>query len=255
MKLASRIRPRVASVLLLALTVSLGPMARPMADRNVGDRQDNGDRRDGVSARPLVDQTPGYSVAGVLTARGNVTVNDNLAPTGTTVLSGSAVATGGDGIASIDLGPKGLIEMRTDTKILLNVPPEQIEVELHNCGTLTQSVPDNLRAHVKIVNPHTIRIYVTVGAVQVRFKDRKETATVSQFEEKNLDDVSDINAAGNAVFTIDCNRRPAGLWWIPTSLAGLAALAAGVSLTRDKHPPSPPNPVPSPLPSSQLSPP
>jgi len=243
----SRIRPRVASVLLLTLIASLGPMARPMADRHEDHRLDD------VSPRSLGDDAPGYSVAGVLTARGNVTVNDSLSPTGTTVLSGSTVATGGDGMASIDLGPKGLIEMRTETRIKVNVPPEQIEVELHNCGTLTQSVPDNLRAHVKIVNPHTLRVYVTVGTAQVRFRDRKETATVNQFEEKTLDDVSDINASGNAVFTIDCNRRPVGLWWVPTSLAGLAALAAGISVTRDKHP-LPPNPVPSPPRATQTSP-
>lgn len=239
-------RLRLASVLLLTLTVSLGPMARSIAQQNKDGRP-----RDAAEKASL-HGAPAYSVAGVLTSRGNVTVNDNLAPTGTTVLSGSAVATGGDGIASIDLGPKGLIEMRTDTRILLNVPAEQIEVELHNCGTLTQSVPDNLRTHVKIGNPHTLQVYVTVGSVQVRFRERKEIATVNQFEEKTLDNVSDINAVGNAVFTIDCNRRAVGLWWVPTSLAGLAALAAGVSLTRDKHPE--PNPVPSPPRASRTSP-
>src|SRR5262249_35884959 len=151
MNLISTIRLRVASVLLLTLTLSLGPMARSIADKGLkrdalrGTKGQDQNDKEGEDGRPrrapessFVHQTPAYSVAGVLIARGNVTVNDNLAPTGTTVLNGSAIATGGDGIASIDLGPKGLIEMRTDTKILLNVLPEQIEVELHNCGTFTQ---------------------------------------------------------------------------------------------------------------------
>jgi len=244
MEVLRKTRLRVASVLLVAAVVGLGPMARSLADK--------ADRRDETS-KPRSEDKPGYIVAGVLTAQGNVTVNDNLAPTGTTILSGSEVATGGDGLASIDLAARGLIEMRQDTKILLVLPAEQIEVELRNCGTFTQSIPDRLSGHVKVVHPHTLRIYVTVGEVKVRFKDRKESTTVKQFEEKTLDDVSDIDAWGNAVFTVDCNRRPVGLWWVPTSLLGLAALAAGVTLTKDKH--TPPNPVPTPSPTSPISPP
>ena len=237
---------RVAVVLVLTMVVGLGPMAESLAESDKADRP-------GDVAKSTVRDIPGYSIAGVLTASGNVTVNDNLAPTGTTVLNGSAVQTGGDGIAAIDLGPKGLIEMRTDTKILLTLPAERIEVDLENCGVLTQSVPNNWNGHVKVVNPHTLRIYVTVGSVQVRFGDRKDTTTINQFEDKTLDDVSDINASGNAVFTVDCNRRPVAIWWVPTSLAGLAALAAGISLTRDKG--TKPNPVPSPPPTSALTPP
>ena len=236
---------RLASVLMMTLIVGLGPMARSLAESG-------GDDPPGRAASAPGAEKADYSDSGVLTASGNVTVNDNLAPTGTTVLSGSSVATGGDGIASIDLGKNGLIEMKVDTRILLTLPPELIDVELENCGILTQSVPDHLRAHVKVVHPHTLRIYVTVGSVQVRFRERKEVTTINQFEEKTLDNVSDINASGNAVFTVDCNRRPAGIWWAPTSLAGLAALAAGITLTRDK--PKSPNPVPSPPPSTALSP-
>lgn len=246
MKLVSTMSLRVASVLLMTLVVGLGPMARSLADSDEPDRPAD-------SAKSPSHENPAYSVAGVLTASGNVTVNDNLAPTGTTVLTGSNVATGGDGIAAIDLGPKGLIEMRTDTKILLTLPAEQVEVDLENCGVLTQSVPKDLSAHVKVVNPHTIRIYVTVGSVLVHFGDRKDTTTINQFDDKTLDDVSDINATGNAVFTVDCNLRPPAAWWIPTSLVGLAGLAAGITLTRDKG--TPPNPVPSPPPTSAITPP
>jgi hypothetical protein len=248
MEIIAKMRLTVAAVLLMTLIVGLGPMARPLAQSDKG--SDKADRP-GDDAKSTVSERLAYSVAGVLTAYGNVTVNDNLAPTGTTVLNGSTVATGGDGIASIDLGPRGLIEMRTDTKILLTLPADQIEVDLENCGTLTQSVPDALSAHVKVVNPHTLHIYVTVGAVQVRFGNREDTTTINQFDDKTLDDVSDVTTVGNAVFTIDCNRRPPGAWWIPTSLAGLAALAAGVSLTRDKGP----NPVPTPSPITALTPP
>jgi len=97
-------------------------------------------------------------------------------------------------------------------------------------------------------------IYVTVGSVQVKFRDRNDTTTVIQFEEKTLDDVSDVNANGNAVFTLDCNRAPVAMWWIPTSLAGLAALAVGITVTRGKNNPPPPNPVPSPPPTSAINP-
>jgi hypothetical protein len=237
---------RVASVLVMTLIVGLGPMARSLAESG------NDERPRRVAGAPGSEKDD-YSDTGVLTASGNVTVNDNSAPTGTTILTGSTVATGGDGIASIDLGKKGLIEMKIDTRILLTLPPDLVDVELDNCGILTQSVPDDLSAHVKVVHPHTLRIYVTVGSVQVRFKERKEVTTIYQFEEKTLDNVSDINALGNAVFTVDCNRRPAGIWWVPTSLAGLAALAAGITLTREK--PKSPNPVPTPPPSTALSPP
>jgi hypothetical protein len=243
MRLVVKLRLRAASILLLMLTVGLGPMARSMADSDKAERS-------GEDSRSRAPEKPGYSIAGVLTAYGNVTVNDNLARTGTTVLNGSAVATGGDGVASIDLGPKGIIELKTNTKILLTLPTEQIEVDLENCGTLTQSVPNDLSAHVKLVTPHTVRIYVPVGMVKVRFGDRKET-TINQFEEKTLDDVSDINAAGNAVFSVDCNRRPPGAWWIPTSLIGLAALAAGITAGRQN---GTPNPVPSPSPLTALKP-
>src|SRR5215470_7404614 len=114
MNLISRIRLRVGLVLLLTLTLSLGPTARSIADKDPkryalwGTKGQDQNDKEGEDGRPrrtsessLVHQTPAYSVAGVLTARGNVTVNDNLAPTGTTVLNGSAIATGGDGIASI----------------------------------------------------------------------------------------------------------------------------------------------------------
>jgi hypothetical protein len=245
MKTRMKSRTRMTSVVAMTLIVGLGPMARSLAESG----SDPGAQR---AAGSSVAEKADYSDSGVLTASGTVTVNDNSAPTGTTILSGNTVATGGDGMASIDLGRRGLIEMQINTKILLTLPPEQIYVELENCGILTQSVPDHLSAHVKVVNRHTLRIYVTVGAVQVRFRDRKDTASVNQFEEKTLDDVSDIYATGNAVFTIDCNRRPAGFWWVPTSLAGLAALAAGITLTRDK--PRTPNPVPTPPPSTVKSP-
>jgi hypothetical protein len=237
--------------LLMTLVVALGPMARSLADSDKAD-SDKSDRPAGGSKSP--DSTNlDDSVAGVLTASGKVTVNDNLARTGTTVLNGSTVATGGDGIAAIDLGPKGLVEMRTDTTILLTMVGDQVQVDLENCGVLTQSVPKNLNARVKVVNPHTLRIYVTVGSVLVHFRERKDTTTINQFEDQTLDDVIDIDAVGNAVFTVDCNLRPPAAWWIPTSLIGLAGLAAGITVTRDKG--TQPNPVPSPPPTTALTPP
>jgi hypothetical protein len=55
------------------------------------------------------------SEAGALIASGTVTVNGNPAKSGTTVLSGSILAVGADGLAMLDLTPNGRVTLGPNT--------------------------------------------------------------------------------------------------------------------------------------------
>lgn len=105
---------------------------------------------DGYNIDVAVLQLPGR-----LTAKGGVKVNGNPATTGLTILSNSKIVTDPDGVAQVDLGPRGRITIREGTTVTLVFTHESV--------------------HVKSECAHT-RIEVFSGQVDVE-SPRKETLT------------------------------------------------------------------------------
>lgn len=68
------------------------------------------------------------ATSGTLTGTGSISINGNPAQSGATVLSGSVISTGGDGNATIDLGPLGRVVLRPDTTIVLNFTDDSVAV-------------------------------------------------------------------------------------------------------------------------------
>ena len=145
-----------------------------------------------------------------------VSVDGNSAETGTTILSGSRVATGKDEVAIVDLGDLGRIEIRDNTSVVITFSPGKV--------------------HIKSDCDRT-RIEVTRGEVDV--KEPKEQVLLAN---KKGTDKEDDETYGGSVeattngatdFIVDCKGRHGAFilpgWWGLAGLVGVgAAIAVGV---------------------------
>src|SRR5215831_11130873 len=98
------------------------------------------------------------SPAGTITFTGKVTIDGNPTQTGTGIEDGSTIATLGDGDASIDLGALGMIHLRPNTTIKLNVTQNSCQVLMQRCGSMTQDVPDGVSAEVHYDDAHHVEV-------------------------------------------------------------------------------------------------
>jgi hypothetical protein len=159
-----------------------------------------------VVAASLVPQ----DLTGTLVVKkGDVSINGNSSQTGATVLSASRIVTGSDGLAVIDLGPQGRVEIRDDSTVTLTFAPGMV----HRKTDCERS-----------------RIEVTRGQVDVK---SPETKAIVAGKDETYDGSVEATTNGGTDFIVDCGkRRPAFIlagWWGVAGLVGAGvAIAVGI---------------------------
>lgn len=150
-------------------------------------------------------------LSGTLTISGHATVNGKPSQTGATVRSGSVIETEPDGDVTIDLGPLGRIQIRPNTKIELQLAPDNCQVMMDRCGSITQQVPAGVTGKVKIVDIKYVQVAVTKGKVAIDREIKKqsgdlkmEKASLRARSDKRYYDVREVNAGGESLFTVQC---------------------------------------------------
>jgi hypothetical protein len=195
----SKIAPRAMLSALVAVALitvfSLSSFAAP----NVVEIQDPG-------VVPVAVAEQG-GVAGTLVVnKGSVNINGNSVQTGATVLSASRIVTGSNGLAVIDLGPQGRIEIRDDTTVTLTYAPGMVHIKAE-CDE--------------------VEIEVTRGQVDVKLPEIK---AIVAGEDETYDDMVEATTNGSTDLIIDCgDHAPAFIlagWW---GVAGLVGLAVGIT--------------------------
>ena len=170
---------------------------------------------------------PSQAPTGVLNIRGSVTINGNAAASGATVVSGNSIATGSDGYASIELGPLGHIELKSNTAITAVLSPSSVPLNLDLCGSVTQTLPPGVAG--VLTDPHHDRAHVKVisGQVHVKYDGGKEQDLTSGHD-KTFDNLEEVSTPGGTTFKVSCGEHHKAVYLIPLGLAGLAGLAVGI---------------------------
>lgn len=138
---------------------------------------------------------------GKLIGTGRLTIDGEEAPSGTTVLSGSTIATGPDGNATIDLGSLGRIELRPNTTITLVLSSNSVQVDMGREGTLAQWLPLGVEGQVR-TRSEQVRFSVTRGQVEV--KSARSTRNLSAGEAGTFNDPAEAVASGDAMLVAEC---------------------------------------------------
>jgi hypothetical protein len=186
--------PRLFVSLLLAITVTTLFSLRSFAAPEAVDMDATG-----LISGPLLE-----GPTGTLTIRdGEVTINGNAVQTGATVMTGSRITTDSDGVAVIDLGGLGRIEIRDDTTIILNILPGGVHIR-SECG----------RTYVK----------VTRGQVEVR---SPKSEVIPAGEDEAYGESIEAVTNASADFVVDCGgHKPWALLFAPLGLLALLGLSA-----------------------------
>jgi hypothetical protein len=188
-------RPAISFVVMMAIATvfSLSSFAAPDVKEAAG------------------ESIPAQDCPGTLTvAKGQVTINGNVAQTGATVLTGSVLATSSGAKAFVDLGALGRIELGDDTTLTVICSGNQLEVR----SDCSRSEVEVRRGNLDVKSPKT------------------ETLTAGKKE--HYDGAFDATSTGGVDFKFECEgrKRVAGGYFTP-GLAGLLALiglAAGVAI-------------------------
>src|SRR6476659_120555 len=135
--------------------------------------------------------------SGRLIGTGRITIDGNEAQSGVTVLSGSTVATGPDGYATIDLGSLGRIELQPNTTVLVTLSPNRVVVKIAGLGRVVQSLPSGVTGPTRIDGGQA-RLAVTLGKVEL--KSGGDQRTLNAGEEGPFNSSNEATASGNAVF-------------------------------------------------------
>ena len=149
---------------------------------------------------------PSTALVGKLTSTGKFMIDGVVAQSGATVQSGSEVATGADGDAAIDLGPLGRVQLRPNTAVRLMLSPNNCQVLMTKCGSLTQTVPAGVNGQVKIATAKLAHVTVTRGEVSTDSEARGKTQRKTQKSgrTKSVYGLNEVDAAGEATFTVNC---------------------------------------------------
>lgn len=202
-----------------------------------------------AASRPR-EPTPGVSAShgemgllglptGRLVGTGQITVDGSEAQSGVTVLSGSTIATGADGNATIELGSLGRIELQPNTTVLVNLAPDLVTVKVVRVGRVIQSLPSGVKGQTRIEGGKA-RLAVTLGLVEVRSGQHQRT--VGAGDESSVSPAGELLASGNVVFTIEegsgrASTAARNSGYVSAgavgmvALAGVAAAATGVVLS------------------------
>jgi hypothetical protein len=147
------------------------------------------------------------ALVGKLIGTGHLTIDGDEAPSGTTVLSGSTIATGSDGNATIDLGPLGRVELRPNTTITLTLSNNSVQVEMSGGGALVQWLPSGVEGQVK--TSAQVRFLVTRGQAEV--KSARNTLKLSAGEAGSFNEPAEAVALGDAVLIAESGAsKPKG---------------------------------------------
>ena len=205
--------PRASTSLVLALAIAtaftLRSFAAPEASRAAG---------------PAFAQ----DCTGTLTvSAGQVTINGNAAQTGATVMSGSAIATGSNGKAIIDLGPAGRVELGENTSITLTCVAGSLAIR-SGCGKT--------------------EVEVRRGALDVK---TPKTESLAAGKKETYEGAFDATSSGAVDVKVECEGRKAGGGpVVGRGLVGLlviigvgAAIATGVAVSRNEGSALPSSPV------------
>lgn len=94
--------------------------------------------------------------AGKLTTRGNnpITVNGNLTPAGTTILSGAQLQTPEGVGASVQIGRQGLLRMSPETSLTINFDDSNVDVVL-NSGYITLTTSKGVKGSITMPDGKT----------------------------------------------------------------------------------------------------
>ncbi len=98
----------------------------------------------------VVSNTPAQvtlKLAGDLSVRGTVTLNGMNAASGTTVFDGGRIKTGSNGLATVNLGKQGQVELGTDSELVLKLENGLIGGNLRT-GRATVSAPIGVGVNV-----------------------------------------------------------------------------------------------------------
>lgn len=139
---------------------------------------------------------------GTLTVKsGSVTVNGNASQTGATVMTGSVIATSGNGNAVIDLGAAGRVEVKGSTTVTITCVGGAIQIRT-NCSKT--------------------EIDVKVGTVSVTSPN---TETLETGKKKDFGGQVDGTLSTGASIVVECEGRKAGgALLVGPGLLGLLAL-------------------------------
>ncbi len=166
---------------------------------------------------------------GTLDTTGYVTINDNEARTGATVLSGDTVATGPDSDATIDLGPLGRIQLRPDTKIKLTLAEKNCQILVEQCGSLTHFVPAGVVSQARRAETGLMEVAVLPGEARVTSNGNGGEVMVKSGENRVFETFESMTANGETTYTLNCCdcEAPAGAFVPVMGFWGL--IAAGVT--------------------------
>jgi hypothetical protein len=135
------------------------------------------------------------ALVGKLIGTGRLTIDGEEVPSGTTVLSGSKIATGPDGNATIDLGPLGRVELRPNTTITLVLSGNSVQVDMSGEGAMAQWLPSGVEGQVR--TSAQVRFLVTRGQAEV--KSARRTRKLSAGEAGTFNEPAEAVAVGDAV--------------------------------------------------------
>lgn len=210
--------------LILAFTVAIIFSIRSLAFASATETTSGADKKasskNGGSAQ---NQT------GALTTTGYVTINDNEARTGATIMSGDTVATGPDSDATIDLGPLGRIQLRPDTRIKLTLEEKNCQIMVERCGSLTHFVPADVSSQARRSEPGLMEVAVLPGEARVTTSSGNgNEAMVKSGENRVFETFESMTAKGETIYTLNCCdcEAPAGPFIPVVGFWGLLAAGA-----------------------------
>jgi len=137
---------------------------------------------------------------GKLIGTGRMIIDGEEAPSGATVLSGSKIATGPDGNATIDLGSLGRIELRPNTTITLVFSSVSVQVDMSGGGAMAQWVPSGVEGQVRTSSPQ-VRFLVTRGQIEV--KSARSTRKLFAGEAGTFADQAEAFASGDTLLVAE----------------------------------------------------
>ena len=184
-------------------------------------------------------KTLGDPPVGKLIGTGRFSIDGDQVPSGTTVLSGSVIATGPDGNATIHLGPLGRVELRPNTTVTLVLSSNSVHVDMSGGGSLAQWLPSGVEGQVR--TSAQVRFLVTRGQAEV--KSAQKTRKLSAGEAGTFNEPAEAVASGDAVLIAEsgASKDKAGAGSTgaassrtvsagPVGVAILTGLAGGVAL-------------------------
>jgi hypothetical protein len=170
------------------------------------------------AAKSLAD-----ALVGKLIGTGRFSIDGDVVPSGTTVFSGSVIATGQDGNATVDLGQLGRLELRPNTTVSLVLSSNSVQVVMSGEGSMVQWLPSGVEGQVK-TSAH-VRFLVTRGQAEV--KSARMTRKLSAGEAETYNEPAEAVASGDAVLIAESGRSRDKAGAASTSSAPSRTVSAG----------------------------